>query len=55
MGGGGGIAKFGRDRDRCSVIEEITIPYSNISQSITDSWVIPFSAHVPKKNVKSLT
>ena len=50
-----GIAKFGRDRDRCSEIEGVTIPYSNCSQSIKNSWVVSFSAHVPTKNAKSLT
>ena len=50
----GGTAKFGRDRDKCSEIEAIFIPYSNFSQSIKDSWVVSFSAHVPTKNAKSL-
>ena len=49
------IATFGRDRDRCSEIEDITIPYSNFSESIKDSWVVYFSANVPTKNAKSLT
>ena len=51
----GGTAKFGRDRDRCRKIEDITIPYSNFSQSIKDSWVVSFSANVPTTNAKSLT
>ena len=33
----------------------ISIPYSNFSQSIKDSWVVSSSAHVPTKNAISLT
>ena len=51
----GETAKFGRNRDRCSDIEDITIPYSNFSQSIKDSWFVSFSVHVSTKNAKSLT
>ena len=38
----------------CSEIEDVTIPYSNCSQSIKDSWFIYFSTLVPTTNVKSL-
>ena len=50
-----GTANFGRDRDRCSKIGDVTIPYSNCSQSIKDSWFIFFSTLVPTTNAKSLT
>ena len=50
-----GIAKFGWDRDGCSKIEDVTIPYSNYSQSIKDSWFASFSTLVPTKNAKWLT
>ena len=50
-----GIAKFGRDRDRCSEIEGVTIPYSNCSQCIKDSWFVCFSTLVATKNAKLLT
>ena len=46
-------AKFGCDRDKYSEIEDITIPFSNISQSIKDSWLVSFSVHVPT-NVDTL-
>ena len=32
-----------------------TIPYSNCSQSIKDSWLVSSSTHVPTQNAKSLT
>ena len=50
-----GTANFGRDRDRCCKIGDVTIPYSNYSQSIKDSWFIFFSTLVPTTNAKSLT
>ena len=50
-----GMAKFGRDRDICSEIEDMSIPYFNCSQSIKDSWFVSFSTHVPTTNAKSLT
>ena len=31
----GGTAKFGRDRNMCSEIEDFSIPYSNCSQRFT--------------------
>ena len=33
----------------------VTIPYSNCSQSIKDSWFVPISTLVPTTNAKSLT
>ena len=51
----GGAAKFGCDRDRFSEMEDVTIPYSNCSQSIKDSWFVSSSTLVPTKNAKSLT
>ena len=33
----GGASEIWRDRDRCSEIDDCTIPYSNCSQSIRDS------------------
>ena len=48
-------AKFGRDMDRCSEIENGTIPYSKCSKSINDSWFVSISTHVPTKNANSLT
>ena len=39
----------------CSEIEDVTIPYSNCSQSIKDSWFVYFSTLVPTQNAKSLT
>ena len=51
----GKTAKFGRDRDTCSEIDDITVPYYNFSQSIKDSWFVSFSVHVPTKNATSLT
>ena len=50
-----GMAKFGRDRDRCSKRADVIIPYSNTSQSIKDSWFVSSSTLVPTKNAKSLT
>ena len=50
----GGTAKFGRDRDRCSEIADVTIPYSNCSKSIKDSWFVSSSILVPTINAKSL-
>ena len=55
LSGGGGTAKFGRDRDKCSEIADVTVPYSNCSQSIKDSWFVSSSTLVPTKNAKSLT
>ena len=40
---------------RTKTIEDVTIPYSNCSQSIKHSWVVSFSTHVPTTNGKSLT
>ena len=38
------------------MIEDITIPYSNLSQKINQlSWFSSFSFHVRTKNVKLLT
>ena len=51
----GGTAKFGRDRNMCSEIEDFSIPHSNCSQSIKDSWFVSFSTLVPTTNAKSLT
>ena len=51
---GGGTAEFGRDRDRCREIEGVTIPYSNCSQNIKDSWFVSFSTLVSMKNATSL-
>ena len=51
----GGTAKFGRDWDRFSEMEDVTIPYSNCSQSIKDSWFVSFPTLVPTTNAKSLT
>ncbi|CAI7997851.1 hypothetical protein GBAR_LOCUS2263, partial [Geodia barretti] len=50
-----GYSEFGRDRDRCSEIEDVTIPYSNTSQSIKNSWFVSISTLVPTTNAKSLT
>ena len=50
-----GAAKFGQDGDWCSKIEHGTIPYSNCSQSIKDSWFVSSSILVPTKNAKSFT
>ena len=50
-----GTAKFGQDGDWCSTIADVTIPYSNCSQSIKDSWFVSSSILVPTKNAKSLT
>ena len=36
----GETAKFGGDRDGCSGMEDISIPYTNFSQSIKDSWLV---------------
>ena len=36
-------------------MEDATIPYSNCSQSIKDSWFVSFSTLVPTKNAKLLT
>ena len=47
--------KFGRDRDRCTKIADVTIPYSNTSQSTKHSWFVSSSTLVPTKNAKSLT
>ena len=44
-----------QDRNRCSDIKNIAIPYSNFSESIKDSWFVFFPNHVPTKNAKLLT
>ena len=49
------LVKFVRDRDMCSKITDVTIPYSNTSQSTTHSWFVSSSILVPTKNAKSLT
>ena len=49
------IVKFGRDRDWCSKMADITIPYSNCNQSIKDSGLVSSSILVPTRNAKSLT
>ena len=42
--------------DKCSEIEEITIPYYNLCKSIRDSWFVSSPTLVPiKKNVKLFT
>ena len=48
-------SEIGRSRDRCSKIADITIPYSNTSRSIKDSWFAFSSILMPTKNAKSLT
>ena len=48
----GGTAKISQDRDMFSEIEDGTIPYSNCSQSVKDSWFVPISTLVPTENVK---
>ena len=50
-----GTAKFGRDRNRSSEIADVSIPYSNCSQSNKDSWFVSYSTLVPTKNAKSST
>ena len=35
--------------------QDVTIPYSNRSESIKDSWFIYFSTHDSTTNAKSLT
>ena len=42
-------------RDMCSEIDDVTIPYSNCSQSIKDSLFVSISTLVPTTNAKSLT
>ena len=44
-----GTEKLGQDGNRCSVIDHISIPHNNISQSIKDSWLVSFSVHMPTK------
>ena len=46
---------LGGIRDRFSEMEDVTIPYSNCSQSVKDSWFVPISTLVPTTNAKSLT
>ena len=41
-----------QDRDRCSEIKDVNIPYSNRNQSIMDSSFVSFSTHVPTKTDK---
>ena len=50
----GVTAKFNRDWNRFSEIEDGTIPYSNCSQSVKDSWFVHISNLVPTQNAKSL-
>ena len=50
-----GTVKFWQDRDRRSKIADVTIPYSNCSQSIKDSWFVYSSTRVPTTNAKSYT
>ena len=47
--------KFWRDRNRCSEIEEITIPFYNFSKSIKDSLFVSSPTLVPVKNAKLFT
>ena len=42
---------FGGQRN-LGKIEYVTIPYSNCSQSIKDSWFVSSYTHVPTKNGK---
>ena len=49
-----GAAKFGRDRDRFCEIGDGTIPFSNCSQSVKNSWFVPISTLLPTENAKSL-
>ena len=49
------LAKFWRDRVRCSEIEVITIPFYNFSKSIKYSWFVSLPTLVPVKNAKLLT
>ena len=48
------LAKFGRDKDKCSKIADVTIPYSNTSQSTTHSSFASSSTLVPTKSAKFL-
>ena len=47
-------AKFNRDRDRFSEIEDGAIPSSNCNQSVMHSWFVPISTLVPTENAQSL-
>ena len=38
--------KFWRDRDRCSKVEDGTIPYCNCSASVKDSWFVYVSTQI---------
>ena len=49
------MGELRQDRNRCSDIQNIAIPYSNFSESIKDSRFVSFSNHVPTKNAKLLT
>ena len=35
-------------------MQDVTIPYSNCSQSVKDSWFVPISTLLPTEDVKSL-
>ena len=50
-----GIAKFCRDRGRCSKIAGVAIPHSNTSQTATNSLFVTSCTDMPTKNAKSLT
>ena len=41
---------FRRDRDKCCKVEDVTIPYSNCSESIKNSLFVSFSTLVPTTN-----
>ena len=42
-------SEIGRDRDRCSEIKEITIPFYNFCKSIKYSWFVSSATLVPVK------
>ena len=50
--------KFSQDRDMFSKVDDGTIPYSNCSQSVRNtysSWFVPISTLLPTTCAKSLT
>ena len=51
----GEIAKLWRDKDKCSKISDVTIPFSNNRTCTAHNWFDSSSTFVHTKNAKSLT
>ena len=50
-----GVHRVFQDKNKCSKISHVTIPFSNISTCTMHDWFVSTSTVVPTKNGKSLT